>query len=580
MKARPRSAAVVALALVLASSSAGQQPGAAPSPSPTPTPEPKPEEEGFPIDSQAVKEACGACHASDAKGRMTRISFRRTTPEGWQQTIRRMAALNGATLDPSRAREVLRYLANHLGLAPEEARPAAFEVERRLIEYKYAADKDTEQVCSKCHSMGRVLMERRTKEEWELLLSMHRGFYPLVDFQAFRRLEARRTTPGADGRPSDNRHPMEKALQHLAPAFLLRTPEWAAWSANMRAPRLDGRWAVVGSQPGKGRFFGEARITAKPGAPDEFGTEIRYAFARGGEAVTRQGQAIVYTGFQWRGRSTASSGDEALREVMFVERDWRRMSGRWFAGGYDEIGLDVTLHRVDGEAVVLGMTPAALRTGMSGQQVKVHGANLKASLAPADVDLGRGVRVTRVLGASAETATLEVEVDADAPVGPRDVFVAGASRADAAVVFASVDSLKVTPRAGLARVGGIRFPKQLQQFEAIALSNGADGQAGTKDDLELGAVVVNWSVEEFHALYQDDDKSFVGTLDASGLFTPAEEGPNPKRSGNRNNVGDVWVVATLPADSPWKPKKPLRARAHLVVTVPLYMRWDASAVAP
>ncbi len=567
---------LAAFGLLAAFAAAAQQPS--PSPAPTPTPEPKPEEEGFPIDNKAVKDACGLCHASDDKGRMTRISFRRTTPEGWQQTIRRMGALNGAKLEPQEAREVVRYLANHLGLAPEEARPAAFEVERRMVDYKYA-DKDTEQVCSKCHSMGRVLTERRTKEEWELLLAMRRGFYPLVDFQAFRRLEPRRTTPGADGRPPDSRHPMEKALQHLVPTFLLRTPEWAAWSANMRPPRLAGRWALVGAQAGKGPFYGELRIAAKPGAPDEFTTEARYAYARGGEAVSRQGQGLVYTGFQWRGRSTArSGGPESLREVMFVERDWQRISGRWFTGGYDETGLDVTLQRIGGEPLLLGVFPSALRKGASGQALRIHGANLPADLMPGDVDLGQGVRVTRVVAAAAEAASVEVEVAKDAPIGPRDAFVAGVSRAEAAVVYESVDGLKVTPQAGLARVGGVTFPKHSQQFEAVALSNGPDGKPGTKDDLTLGIADVQWSLEEFHANYQDDDKDFVGKLDASGLFTPAEEGPNPKRSGNRNNVGDVWVVATLPADSPWKPAKTLRARAHLVVSVPLYMRWDTSAV--
>ena len=56
------------------------------------------------------------------------------------------------------------------------------------------------------------------------------------------------------------------------------------------------------------------------------------------------------------------------------------------------------------------------------------------------------------------------------------------------------------------------------------------------------------------------------------MFTPALDGPNPARSGNRNNVGDVWVVATHSAAAP--ATAPMRARAHLVVTVPLYMRWD------
>jgi quinohemoprotein amine dehydrogenase len=549
-----------------------QQPS--PSPSPSPPAEPKPEEEGIPITSAAVKDACGACHASDDKGRMTRISYRRTTPEGWQQTVRRMAALNAAPVEPGKAREVVRFLADNLGLAPEEARPALFEVERRMIDYKYA-DKDTEGVCSKCHSMGRVLTERRTKDEWELLIAMHRGFYPLSDFQAFRRLEPRRTTPGADGRPPDNRHPMEKALAHLVPTFLLRTPEWAAWSANLRPARLEGRWALSGHEPGKGAIYGEVRIAAKPGAPNEFTTEVRYAPARGGSSVERRGQAVVYTGFQWRGRSTASGSPESLREVMFVERDWQKIAGRWFTGGYDELGLDVTLTRIGADAIVLGVAPAALKAGVSGQSLRLFGANLKSGLQPGDVDFGPGVRVTKVTAAGADGATLEVEVEKDAVVGTRDLFVAGATRAQAAAVYKEVDALKVTPQAGLARVGGVNFPKGFQQFEAVAISHGPDGKPGTKDDLSLGVVDAQWSIEEWNATYADDDKDFVGTLDAkTGLFTPAGEGPNPKRSGNRNNVGDVWVVATIGPDSPLQPGKTLRGRAQLVVSVPLYLRWE------
>jgi quinohemoprotein amine dehydrogenase len=80
-------------------------------------------------------------------------------------------------------------------------------------------------------------------------------------------------------------------------------------------------------------------------------------------------------------------------------------------------------------------------------------------------------------------------------------------------------------------------------------------------------------MEEYTAPFGDDDTQFVGALDGNGLFTPSLDGPNPKRSGNRNNVGDVWVVAEL---TPPGASKPLRARAHLLVTVPVYMAWFES----
>ncbi|HEV2448754.1 MAG TPA: hypothetical protein VGS58_22630, partial [Candidatus Sulfopaludibacter sp.] len=143
-------------------------------------------EAGIPITSELVRKSCSPCHKIDDKLRMSRISWRRTTPEGWEWTIKRMVELNGLLIEPPAAREVLKYLADNLGLAPEEAQKASFEAERLTPDYHYP-DKDTDEVCSRCHSLGRVISQRRSKSEWELLIAMHRGYYPLSDFQAFRR---------------------------------------------------------------------------------------------------------------------------------------------------------------------------------------------------------------------------------------------------------------------------------------------------------------------------------------------------------------------------------------------------------
>lgn len=540
----------------------------------------KEKEDGIPITSELVRKSCGGCHPSDEKSRMTRISYRRTTPEGWEQTIKRMVTLNGVHLEPEQARDIVKYLSNHLGLAPEEARPAAFEAERRMIEYRYTADKDAEQTCIKCHSFGRVLQQRRTKSEWELLVAMHRGYYPLVDFQAFRRLTPVQTEPGPDGRPPDNRHPMEKALTHLTTAFPLKTPEWSAWSANMRAPKLAGRWAISGYEAGKGPIYGELTIEPSGKAPDEFRTHARYIYSTGGRSVTRDGKSIVYTGYQWRGRSQeGGAGGESMREVLTLDRGVREMSGRWFHGAYNEIGIDVKLQRVANDPIVLGLDERSLKAGAK-SQVKLYGENLPASIAPTSIDFGQGVRVLRVADAKPDVLSVELETASDAPVGARDVYVSGAVAPSAAVVYDKIDFIKVRPQAGMARNGGIRFPKQYQQFEAIAYHNGPDDKPNTKDDVEIGPVHVTWNMEEFAATLGDDDIQYVGTLDGQGLFTPNVDGPNPKRRHGTNNYGDVWIVATYTPPAGSKDRRPLRARAHLLVTVPLYMRFDQPEVAP
>ncbi len=543
-------------------------------------------DEGIPIRSELVRAKCGSCHRSDQQQRLSRISYRRATPENWERTIKRMATLNKVDLDPADARAILKYLADHQGLAPDEERPIAFEAERRMLEYTYMADKDTADTCSSCHSMARVLAERRTKEEWELLVAMHRGYYPLVDNQpmnggqGFRRTRPAQTEPGPDGRPPDNRHPMDKALEHLTKTLPLTTSEWATWSAAMQSPKLAGRWAIVGSAVGKGAVYGTVVIAADPGGPDTFTTDTRYTVARTGETVTRTGKAIVYTGYQWRGRG----GDaQPWREVLFVERDWRNMWGRWYTGSYDETGIDVKLVRLGGEPMIFGASVTALKSSSTAMPVKIFGANLPATPRVEDVGFGQGVTVARIVSARPDEIALEVNVAPDALIGPRDVSVGGTAMPSALVVYDRIDGLKVNPAAGMARVGGNVFPKQLQQFEAVGINNGLDGKSGTADDLNLGIVSVKWSLEEYPATFGDDDVQFVGTLDQNGLFTPSGDGPNPKRSGNRNNVGDVWVVAELApggggaaaaaSGPPAGATTTVRARAHLLVTVPVYMAW-------
>jgi quinohemoprotein amine dehydrogenase len=540
-------------------------------------------EEGIPVQSELVRSKCGGCHRVDDKMRMTRISGRRATPENWERTIKRMVTLNHVNLEAADARGILKYLADHQSLAPEEARPVAFEAEHRIVEYTYTADKDTSDTCSSCHSMARALSERRTKEEWELLLSMHRGYYPLVDNQpmnggqGWRRTRPIQTEPGPDGQPPDNRNPMDKALAHLTKEYPLHTPEWDSWSSTMQSPRLAGRWAISGYQIGKGPIYGQLVVTADSSVQDGFNTETHYTVARTGETVSLTGKAVVYAGFQWRGREAAPGSNAPWRQVMFVERDWREMSGRWFMGAYDEIGVDVKLARLSSDPTVFGTSLTALKTGTTGQSMKIYGANLASGIKAEDIGLGQGVKVTRVVSAKPDEVSVEVDVAANAPIGARDLAVAGAAKPSALVVYDKMDGIRVQPLSGMARVGGAVFPKMLQQFEVVGINNGPDGKPGTADDLNLGIIDgAKWSMEEYPATFSDDDTQFVGGINENGLFTPNLDGPNPKRSGNRDNVGDVWIVAELSQPAAGGAFTSLRARAHLLVTVPIYVAWFES----
>ncbi len=528
---------------------------------------------GFAITDATVMRRCAGCHARDSAGGLSRLSFMRKTPEGWEASVRRMVTLNNVRLEPAEARAIVRYLSNQQGLAPSELTPGRFETERRAIDFRYTADAPTERTCRACHSMGRVITQRRTRGEWELLIATHRGYYPLADFQAFRRTGP--PNPDSAGAP----HPMDQAIGHLARTFPLRTPEWAAWSATMRPAPLAGTWVLSGYETGRGAFYGRAVITPVPGTDDEFTTRSTYRFAAGGAMIERTGRSIVYTGHQWRGRSSTggTAPDSTWREVLSVEPGWQEVTGRWFRGGYDEFGMDVTLRRAGGGPTIAGVSPRALRPARGEQTLTIHGDNLP-NASVRDVSFGPGITVRSVTRPSPEEIVVRLTVDSSARSGARDLFAAGAALRGAVVVYDRVDRIRVAPLAGMARVGGVRFPKQFARFEAVGYLNGADAKPETPDDIEIGPLPVTWALEEYGVTFKDDDLTYVGSIDSTGLFTPNVDGPNPQRPGNRNNIGDVWVVATYRPEQ--AAARALRARAHLVVTVPLYMRWEPARTAP
>ena len=194
----------------------------------------------------------------DSVGHLSRISWIRKTPEGWETSLRRMVTLNKVRVDTASARKIVRYLSDNQGLAPAEARPGRFEMERRMIDYSYTADMRTENTCRQCHSMGRVITQRRTKPEWDLLISTHRALYPVVEFQGFRNFAP--APPDSAPRP----HPMDAVAAYLGRTFPLHTQQWRAWSATMRHPRLEGSWMITGTEAGKGKFFGRLSVVRGP----------------------------------------------------------------------------------------------------------------------------------------------------------------------------------------------------------------------------------------------------------------------------------------------------------------------------
>jgi quinohemoprotein amine dehydrogenase len=536
-----------------------------------------PSEPGIPVDDPLVIAKCSGCHQRDAAGNLSRISWERAAPESWQQAIKRMVRLHGVQLQPDEARKIVQYLSDTHGLAPEEAKQGIYYFEKRHLDQEKYPDVVRE-ACVSCHPFGQAMNWRRAAEEWDLLVNMHIGYFPVVEWNSFRG-RGRSETPPPPG--TDTRTPVERAIEQVKKDFPLHTKEWAEWTASRRDSRLAGRWLLSASMPGKGRFVGE--MVVEPGAgANEWNTKTTLRSIATGQTVVREGKGVLYTGYSWRGRSEGkTAGDvKSLREVMLVARDQNSMEGRWFWGAYDEHGYDVKLVRADERPMVLLTNVSSLRTGSNGS-VTIHGDQFPTGIGVKDIDLGQGITVSKVTRQTATEIQLEVAVDAKARLGLRDVAVRRSVAPGALAVYDTVDYIKTATDTAIARLGGTTHPKGYMQFEAVGFNRGLDGKPNTSDDVRLGPVAVTWSLEEFYAIYGDDDVQFVGTLDDHGSFTPALEGPNPKRKFSRNNYGDVWAVATYrgPDAAATKDGKPLTAKCYLIVTVPQYMRWDQPEVA-
>jgi quinohemoprotein amine dehydrogenase len=558
-------------------------------------------EDGIPVTDALVISKCGTCHAKDAKGNLSRISWERATPEGWEEAIKRMVRLNGLTLTPVEGRSVLKYLATYHGLAPEEAKPVMYMPEHRMVDETNIPNDSVRTACTTCHAMGRPLSWRRSKNDWRLLGNLHVALYAQAEAHFRRSLmpgaggagaggggggraaPAATATPGAPATPPAP-EPLDAALEFLGPNAALHTPEWAAWRARMSTPKLAGRWLVSATIPGHGKYFGD--MVVEPGAAeDEFKTRVKLRSVKDGSTLTRTGQGLIYAGYAWRGRSkgaatAAAAPDDPsreMREAVWFSPDRLHAEGRWFWGEYQEFGADVKLERASTEPTLAGVDRSALKAGATGMKVRIIGDSLPAQIAPADLDFGAGVKVAKVVSHTAAEVIVEVDVAADAVPGKRDLLYRRSLLPGAVAVYDRIDYIKVTPESALARLGSDVHPKGYQQFEAIGYQRGADGKLHTADDVELGPIEVTWKVEEFMAVYGDDDKDFVGHLSPTALFTPASDGPNPERRFGRNNYGDVWVVATA-KDEKDKDGKPLSGRSYLVVTVPTYIRWDQPEV--
>ena len=474
---------------------------------------------------QIIRDRCLACHTESGTAEapsFSRISEQRKTPEGWHMTLNRMVHLRDLKISTDEKRELVKYLADTQGLAPEETEGYRYLLEQDTNIVETGIEPGVAEMCARCHSGARFSLQRRSEQEWKYLVDFHMGQFPTAEFHSLAR-----DRQWFDIARNDT------AVQ-LAKQFPLETQAWNNWKAADKSS-LMGRWRVTGYIPGKGEF--DAWMSAAKTAEGRYDLSLEGHYADG-EVLAGTGNATVYTGYEWRASLTIDG--VKMRQVMAADNDGNNMEGRMFLTAEREIGGELMAVRDQGAAELVALQPTYLRTGES-TELTLIGQNLDGK-----IDLGKGIEIEKVVTRSQDRIT--VIAKASGAEGLRTPRVGKAVNNAGLAVYDELARVEVMPANAVTRNGGAdsAMAKVRANYRAMGYSAGADGQPGTDDDLRLGYMPAQWSIKPADevAAHDKDDK-YAGMINAVGVFTPGDAGPNPARKMTANNVGRLAVVASV-----------------------------------
>ncbi|NTU60104.1 MAG: hypothetical protein HGA98_03490 [Deltaproteobacteria bacterium] len=489
--------------------------------------------QAFTKDSLVWKK-CADCHAPTADGKIPRVEEIRTTPEEWWVIVDRMKRLYGMTLEKGEMDALLKELCATQLLTPEEQQKVAYlslqHNSQRLEQPKGADEEHLFRNCVRCHSVGKVFSYRMTPDAWKKVRDFHHYVTPTVHLQM---REVRWRTEA------------DKALAYLGKNYAYGK----AWQAP--AGDLAGSWHIVGREPGKGTYRGDATLATSGNGDYTLKGTLTYADGTtedfGGEAVLYGGVALRtrtrHNGFDTRGAFSLVDG-QLKGEHHFPAPHFRTSGSTWI--------------RKDGPARVASVWPSYLLAGEK-TTLTVEGLKLPDAK-PADVVFAGGA--VKVLGVKRVDAdTLEIQAQSSAKgLGRATLKVAGLD-AGTVNLAPAVDFITVTPGMGRARLSaGPNYPPEGVQFEAVACAKGAKG----KGDVVLGPVAATFSLAEEKTRKDDDDLQWVGGIGADGNYIPiGDYAPLASRKYHAEASGFVKVLAQYKKGS-----KTYKAEAKLAVTMP------------
>lgn len=448
-------------------------------------------------------------------------------------TLQRMKR-HGLALTDDEQRDVIKYLSDTQGLAPSEIKPYRYALDQTPNVQEKNVHKQLEEMCVRCHSESRIGLQRRTEQEWNRLVNFHVGQITTLEIQYLSRdrdwfgIATKETAP------------------YLGKLFAKETSAWNEWKKIAPTVSLVGEWSMLGHTDGKGDFTGSMRL--EKNADESYSLTMDSSYANG-EVSHSTGEAIVYTGSEYR--ATVTLNNVEMRQVLHYDPKTNTLSGRMYPIEHPETGSSLTAVKSGERQTIVGITPSRLKMGEA-THITIVGSNLDG-----EIKFPKSIALNQIVSKTATQVVLDVTATNAKTASTQKIAIGKASAPIA--VYNRVSKIVVTPDYAVARVGGGKVTKQLAIFEARGYAKSAKGM------IDLGVMPnVTWSIDNFDDQAKEDrDVEFAGTIDSkTGLFTPAEAGPNKERKWSTNNAGKLAVIAKLPEG-----KKVLKAQTELIVTV-------------
>lgn len=506
--------------------------------------------------SSLVSQSCGACHKPDTKGSIELIETTRKTPEEWINVLIRMERLNDTNIDPAKFFPLVKELSRDLILTPKEMAAVSYINSDENSQYREVPKNKMQEriftACARCHTYAKIASNYGTAEHWNEIRNLHLGYYPTVIPQM---------------REMDWYAESKALMEELAKMFPFDSMDYRDWIAKRKDQDLTGTWRVAGYQPGMGYYEGEYAIepdTSKGADDYRLVKSVRYA---GGTTLEMHGTATLYGTYHLRYALAPTPLTGRIEGVFDLDADKMQFEGKWWTLVQDTNAFgNERFVKAGQSAQFIAAFPQALQGGKTGtQKLTLIGAGLPQGLTIEDIQFSdAAIKATRIISSSLSTLVCDVTVGGS---GLRTITiqVKGIALENPVAVFDRIDGIRILPHIGRARVScGAAYPPQGVQFVARGVHFGADGKAGTADDVLLEPVNARWWLEEEKTREGDDDLKYLNTSIANGLYTPITDyGPIAERKQNREGIGIIAVGASFEING-----QALKDRALLAVTVP------------